>query len=212
VPKENRAAATKEMGELICISKAKQMEFVNHGKAFVTMLCGWAVGEMDTSFWWTSPNGFQVINFYSETERVKLTIDVWNRNFDKKIQSKTSFAVDSTDVSADASASAMPPNWVHSVDAAHMSMTVNGMVRAGITSLSFIHDSFGCPAEDVPVMREIIKETFYAIHRNDLLDSLRQHAEAIVGRSLPSGHPIHDHNVRGQYDPRSILDSEYAFG
>lgn len=211
VPKETRIAAAKEMGDLICTSKEKQMQFVNHGKRLATLLCGWVVGETNTPFWWYSPNGFQVINHYQKREKMLLSLEIWNKSFERKYQVQSTVKIDTDEPSAEKSAQAMPPNWIHSIDGAHMSFSVNGMIAVGIIQQSVIHDSFGCPAEDVPVMREIIKEKFYEIHLSDQLRGLIDHAEAIVGRELPADHPASDEYQLGDYDIRDVLDSEYAF-
>lgn len=212
VPKEQRQAATNEMRALVCASKAKQMEFINHGKEFVTWLTKWVVAETEQAFWWTAPNGFEVISFYPKMERVNCSIHVWNQSFDQRYNVQTSFSDYSDEADVRKSSQTMPPNFIHSVDAAHMSLTINKLADAGVEQYAFIHDSFGCPAEDVPLLRDTIKETFYEIHQHDLLSALAKHAEAVVGRQLTMGHPIWEHDRRGDYDPRQIFDSEYAFG
>ena len=82
----------------------------------------------------------------------------------------------------------------------------------GVEFFSMIHDSFGVLAPDVPMLRDVIKETFYEIHKEDQLAKLRDHAEAIVGKPLPEDHPARQHERRGQLDIRDVLASEYIFG
>ena len=212
VPKENRSAATSELGALICEAKEKQMRFINHGKAFVTMLVGWYCGESDSAFWWYSPNGFKAVNFYPVNSKVEVSLHVYDKNFEKRYNVQRTYAVRTDQINANKAAQAMPPNWVHSVDGAHMSLTVNAMIDVGITQLSFIHDSFGCPAEDVPTMRSIIVEKFHEIHVHDQLDALAEGAQATLGRRIPADHPIWQHVQRGDWKPGQILESEYAFG
>ncbi len=106
----------------------------------------------------------------------------------------------------------MPPNFVHSLDAAHMSLCVDVLASKGIEFFSMIHDSYGVMAPYVPMMRASIKETFYAIHEIDQLARLQDRAEVIMGEQLPAEHPAHSHSQRGNLDIRGVLESEYLFG
>ena len=212
VPKEEQSAATAEMGKLICEAKEVQMRFINHGKKFVSMLTDYYTREKREPFWWRSPNGFEVINWYPTTENIRIDTAVWDKRFEKKTCYTSKWRVETDDASPSKGAQAMPPNWIHSIDAAHMSFTVNGMVGNGIIQLSFIHDSFGCPAEDVPIMREIIKEQFHAIHLQDQLRGLLDHAEAALGYGVDDQHKLFEHYQLGGYDIGRVLDSEYVFG
>ncbi|MCP4742923.1 MAG: hypothetical protein GY871_11970 [Actinomycetales bacterium] len=212
VPKAERAAATKELGTLICQSKEIQMRFVNHGKRMVSDICSWFVKETRTPFWWRSPNGFEVVNHYPQEDRVSVEVRVWTKGFDKHYKLYGTYRTPNDEIHVRKSASAMPPNWVHSIDGGHMSLTVNRMTGHGIVRHSYIHDSFGCPAEDVPLLRDTIKETFHAIHSTDLLAGLLDHAQAAVGFAIEDDSPIHADNVRGDLDIDGCLQADYIFG
>ena len=65
--------------------------------------------------------------------------------------------------------SSMPPNFVHSLDAYHMRTSINTM-RAMMSEddhLSFwaVHDAFGTHARDIDLMREVVKSSFFDMHR-----------------------------------------------
>ena len=203
VPPESRATARNEMKTLICTSKALQMAHCAHGKEFVKLLAGWCG---DTPMSWVTPSGFKVINKYIPSVVQCSQIKLWNKKFDLNFQ----YYIDGHDTKA--AASAMPPNWVHSLDGAHMTLTVDDLnCNKGIEFFSVIHDSFGVMAPYVPMMRTVIKETFYAIHKVDQLARLQDRAEIIMGEQLPTGHPAHSHSQRGTLDIRGILESEYLF-
>jgi len=57
------------------------------------------------------------------------------------------------------------PNFVHSLDAAHMRNVINSMAEDGIDSFWSVHDSFGTHAADIDKMRRIINEEFVEIHK-----------------------------------------------
>ena len=203
VDQGSRRTAGTEMGKLICQAKAVQMEHCAHGKEFVTLLAGW-LG--DTPLSWVTPSGFKVINKYVPSMVNQNQVRIWNKTFHLNFQ----YYVDGHDNKA--AASAMPPNFVHSLDAAHMSLCVDDLASKGIEFFSMIHDSFGVMAPYVPMLRASIKETFYAIHSIDQLARLQDRAEIIMGEQLPAEHPAHSHSQRGDLDIRGVLESEYLFG
>lgn len=198
--------AANEMGQLIIASKDVQMQHCNHGKKFVQLLCGWVGGEVDKPLQWRSPSGFLVVNMYNEKESKQSKISLWDKAFILQ------FCRYSNEYDCDQALTAMPPNWVHSLDAAHMSLCVDDLTSKGIEFFSMIHDSYGVMAPYVPMLRDSIKETFHAIHKTDQLEYIKECAEGIVGQSLPEQHPARQHEQRGCLDIDSCLDADYLFG
>jgi DNA-directed RNA polymerase len=202
----NLHQAANEMGTLICAAKAKMMEHCNNGKKFVQLLCGWVGGEKDEPMSWYTPAGFLVINKYNPRATKQSRLRVWDKAF------ILHFAYYTDEYDCDKALTAMPPNFVHSLDAAHMSMVVDRLHDFGITMFSMIHDSFGVMANNVPMMREVTKETFHEIHSVDRLQELQSRAEDLVGAKLPEGHPARNHQQRGTLDIDGVLGAEYLFG
>ena len=198
--------AANEMGTLICATKEKMMAHCNNGKKFVQMLCGWVGGEKDEPMSWYTPAGFLVINKYNPRAAKVSNVRVWDKNFLLR------FAYYTDEYDCDKALTAMPPNFVHSLDAAHMSMVVKRMAAEGVEFFSMIHDSFGTLANDVPMMREVTKETFYEIHSIDRLEELQARAEDLVGAKLPDQHPAQQYKQRGSLVIDRVLDAEYLFG
>tara|TARA_Y100001937_G_scaffold117139_1_gene170026 strand:- start:3940 stop:6444 length:2505 start_codon:yes stop_codon:yes gene_type:complete len=202
----NMHQAANEMGTLICESKSRTMKHCNHGKLYVQLLCGWVGGETDKPMSWISPSGFLVINEYNPRKPKPSQV----RLFDKKFQLQFGYYTDEYD--CDKALTAMPPNFVHSLDAAHMSLVMYTMITAGIEFFSMIHDSFGTLANSIPLLREITKEKFYEIHSTNQLDLIRQRAEDLVGYELPEHHPARSHEQRGELRIEEVLNAEYLFG
>lgn len=200
---EEQRQAMDAMRKLICESKDVQMQHCNHGKELVKLLAGW-LGDIPLS--WQTPSGFTVINKYRKPTIDTNAVRLWNKQF------KLNFQVWTNEHHNKKAATAMPPNWVHSLDAAHMTLVILALLNIGCMQLSFIHDSFGVPAPFVRQLRRIIKETFHEIHSEDLLQDLIHRAEVLMGEQLPEEHPVHKHNVRGSFDIGNVLESEYLFG
>tara|TARA_R110001592_G_scaffold353814_1_gene652999 strand:+ start:1003 stop:3510 length:2508 start_codon:yes stop_codon:yes gene_type:complete len=200
---DEQRQAMDSMRKLICSSKDKQMAHCNHGKELVKLLAGW-LG--DTPLSWKTPSGFTVINKYRKPAIDTNAVRIWNKQF------QLNFQIWTNEHHNKKAATAMPPNFVHSLDAAHMSLVVVALMAIQCKYFSFIHDSFGVPAPFIKQLRTIIKETFYEIHTKDLLQDLIHRTEVIMGESLPAQHPAHQHNIRGNFNIREVLKSEYLFG
>ena len=88
------------------------------------------------------------------------------------------------------------PNAIHSLDAAHLIMTV---CRAPFDTTT-IHDSFGCALSDMSELFRIVRETFVELYEHDPLTSLLNDI----------GGDINAVEI-GTLNVSDILNSEYAF-
>lgn len=88
------------------------------------------------------------------------------------------------------------PNCIHSLDAAHLALTI---YRADYP-ITTIHDSFGCLLSDMPKLYKLIRETFVELYEADPLTSLMKD----IGGDLSQ-------IQFGKLDIRDILESEYCF-
>jgi DNA-directed RNA polymerase len=88
------------------------------------------------------------------------------------------------------------PNAIHSLDAAHLMLTIHNCDFTVTT----IHDSFGCLLGDMQDLFVIVRESFVELYKNDPLKSLVTQ----LGGNME--------NVEiGNLDINLILESEYAF-
>jgi DNA-directed RNA polymerase len=88
------------------------------------------------------------------------------------------------------------PNAIHSLDAAHLMLTVN-KAEFPITT---IHDSFGALLPDLPELFILIRETFVELYEADPLIKLMEDINGDISQV-----------EIGNLDIKNILDSEYAF-
>lgn len=58
------------------------------------------------------------------------------------------------------------PNFIHSMDAAHLIKTVQLAISRGVTDFSVIHDSYGTHAADMPVLAACIREAFVNMYNS----------------------------------------------
>jgi DNA-directed RNA polymerase len=88
------------------------------------------------------------------------------------------------------------PNAIHSLDAAHLAITV----ALADFSVTTIHDSFGCLLADMPELFRIIRETFVQLYASDPLGHIMADIDGDISEVQ-----------FGTLDLTLILDSEYCF-
>ncbi len=103
---------------------------------------------------------------------------------------------------------AIAPNYIHSMDAAHMMKTVNACPEG--FSFSVVHDSFGCHAADMEVMSAITREQFVEMY--DGQDYLTAFIEGVrvtcpdLDAKMTVKQP-----TQGTLDLKQVLESEFFF-
>lgn len=63
-----------------------------------------------------------------------------------------------------AQAQAMIPNLIHSLDSAHLILSIARARAEGLSDFSVIHDSFGTHAADLPTLARSLREAFVEMH------------------------------------------------
>jgi DNA-directed RNA polymerase, mitochondrial len=96
--------------------------------------------------------------------------------------------------------SGFPPNFVHSVDGAHLARVVIEARQRGVHSFAVVHDSFGCHAGNMETLRQVLRGTFaeIAVKARETLELLA----AAVDLKLPAV---------GALDLSRVKESEYLF-
>jgi DNA-directed RNA polymerase len=118
---------------------------------------------------WTSPSGFPVANRYQvpNVKRVKCLRD--KIRVDYRVADGATHEIRRGKVKH-----AAAPNFVHSMDAAHLVKVVNAAVSEGITDLLTVHDCFYCLAPQAERFHEIILAELMNLYlNNDPLAELR---------------------------------------
>lgn len=99
----------------------------------------------------------------------------------------------------------LPPNFVHSMDAAHLMMTVLAGSANGINSWMMIHDSFGTHACDVDNLNQTLREEFVKLYSIDVFARLKSQVEHQTGLPVPAP------PEKGQLRLEEVHDSPYFF-
>ena len=102
---------------------------------------------------------------------------------------------------------AFAPNYIHSLDSTHMMMTALACKQQGIT-FAGVHDSFWTHAATVDDMNVVLREQFYELHSQPLMEELlnefkRSYKEHAA--DFPSIPKV------GEFDLKQIFDAPYFF-
>lgn len=141
---------------------------------------------------WVTPTGFVVQHDYQGYDEVRIKLrscgltDVLIRNWNNDTQTIKM-------------QNAISPNFVHALDAAHITLTASAMQDAGLSMVG-IHDSFGTHACDVPSMHKILREQFVQMYSRNMLGEFLWDVGATS--ELPQ---------RGNLELSQVLDSEFFF-
>jgi len=143
---------------------------------------------------WTTPSGFIATQAYYRADIIR--VRTWLHG-----AAHIRVAVESSETDKRQHATALAPNFVHSLDAAHLHMVTVACQQEGINSLGFVHDSFSTHPADAGRLGEIVREQFVKLYaENDVLSQLQ---EALGGLEPPP--------EQGNLDISHVKDSLYAF-
>jgi Autographiviridae RNA polymerase len=152
---------------------------------------------------WTAPTGFPWLQCYREFNTKRLRFSIHGKR--KPVQKTIAVGYRDT-LRARETRDGVAANFVHACDAAHLILTVNAAIDAGVTDIAVVHDCFGCHASEADRVRKIILRTFVQMYeQNDVLAEILLSAKAVTNKPLP------DLPGRGMFDIKQTLKAPYAF-
>lgn len=152
------------------------------------------MGAADPVIAWKTPSGFLATQCYFEFKLHQI-----RSHLHGDIRIRVAQEIDTPDIKRHASG--MAPNFIHSMDAAHLHLTAAAASKAGIKDLAMIHDDFGTHAANSEKLFHIIREQFHYMYSN--FKPLEELAE-----KYPAAPPPPE---SGTLDISEVLESEYFF-
>jgi DNA-directed RNA polymerase len=149
---------------------------------------------------WKTPTDFWVHQMYPDTVARRITTHIDGVLIKPQLRIDNFKAIDKR-----RAINGVSPNFVHSMDASAMTLTICKAVDEGISSFAMIHDSYGVHASDTELMGRLIRESFVEIYRTDRLTEFANHAREVLGDAVP--HPPE----KGTLDIEQVLESKYFF-
>jgi Autographiviridae RNA polymerase len=105
-------------------------------------------------------------------------------------------------------ANAIAPNFVHSLDAAALMLTVVDAAAEGIEQFSMIHDSYGTVPSDCDLLARCCRQSFAKLYmQHDVIADLYSQLAAQYTDPMQCPEPP----VKGDLDVSRVLASEYFF-
>lgn len=152
---------------------------------------------------WVTPAGFPVLQSYPEMSSRR----VMTKMGDSAVKLTLSEATDEIDRRRQAQG--ISPNFVHSMDAACLMLTVSRCSAEGVRNFAMVHDSFGTLAADMDTMSRCLREAFIDVYQTDVLESFRTSILAVLSgenaAQLPKTPP------KGRLDINVVKESVYFF-
>lgn len=143
---------------------------------------------------WVTPSGFPASQTYWECDEHRINTRLCGGT-------KLMIARDSDTADANRHRNGIAPNFIHSMDASHLTLTVLSAATAGIDALAMIHDDYGTHATFAPQLAKSIRQVFVDMYKNTSpLEELRKQYP-----QLPEAPETGSLNLAG------VLDSRYFF-
>lgn len=151
---------------------------------------------------WQTPDGLYVLQAYAKpvTKRINVVFGS-TRSF------LTVATGENAGLDKQKQANSISPNWVHSMDASHMRLTVRRAWEEGLRSFSLVHDSYGTHAGNAAALAYYLREQFVEMYSGDVLENFKNDLEGQLreGMTLPELPP------KGTLDLSQVMDSQYFF-
>ncbi|RAQ93865.1 DNA-directed RNA polymerase mitochondrial precursor [Stemphylium lycopersici] len=144
------------------------------------------IEKFKTAIIWTTPLKMPIVQPYRKDGVQKIKTKIQDITVTKKS------AQDEVDKRKQLQA--FPPNFIHSLDATHMTLSA---LKASEMGLDFaaVHDSFWTHASDIPNLNVILRDAFVRMHTEDIIDRLAaefsaRYAGAMYRANIVSTSPV----------------------
>lgn len=143
---------------------------------------------------WTSPSGFPAFQSYYEREEHRINTRLHG-------PMKIVVLTEKDEADTNKHATGLAPNFVHSMDAAHLHLTTAMCGAQFIDAVAMIHDDYGTHAANAQRLYEIIRERFVWMYENH--DPIADFHQRYPVTPAPPD--------KGGLDIREVLESRYFF-
>lgn len=188
------------MSSIIWHSIGKVVVAARKCMAYIKAVAG-AVAKANLPLIWTTPTGFVVRQEIFQMSQ---------RRVETQLLGATKFVMltPTKDIDYHRMLNSASPNFVHSMDASHLTLATCEFSEAGIDSIAVIHDSFGTHAGNTNKLRKLLRESMVSMYEaHDVVTNFLTETEELMTEAL-------EHIVvpeRGSLELSSILQSDYAF-
>lgn len=152
---------------------------------------------------WTTPVGYMVHQRY-----MKSTLKRVDTYFGG-VRYQLGLMQDTNKMDKVKQANGIAPNFIHSLDASHLMLTINKLVDARVKSFAMIHDSYATHAANTDLMAETLREAFIEQYTPNVLEHFRNE----VMKQLPPElqEQIPGLPPMGKLELEAVRESRYFF-
>ena len=165
---------------------------------------GRAVSHKGAPLIWTTPTGFPVKQDYRSMVQYQIYTHIGRGILFKPALVKETRQMDHRSMEQGIS-----PNFVHSLDASCLMLTVNMAVEEGIQNFAMVHDSYGVLAADMDQLYVGLRQAFVDIYQNDVMTDFFRSATSCLSEkeleSIPAQPP------KGTFQLELVKQSQYFF-
>lgn len=203
----------------VVVKAMEAMEWLQETSALLASQKGMN-GEAIPTYWIT-PAGFPVHQAYEKTTVKQLkvllgkgliinkSLETSDNSSSTMIQPKIKESVKGS-IDPRKQRQGIAPNFVHSMDASHLMLTVLACKDKGIDSFAMIHDSYGTCAADAEIMYHTVREIFVKTYsENDVLRNIYEQVKLqLPAKALDK---LKEPPQQGTLDLSQVINSKYAF-
>ena len=188
----------KKVSEALKGTVVKSMEAMSWLQGIAKTMC-----EHRDTLHWVTPAGFPVLQKYKKYKQKRVDVYLSGKRVSFRLNTEEGV------VNRLRQSNACSPNFIHSMDAAALMLTVCRAEEEGINSFAMIHDSYGTHAADTAHLASILREEFVRMYEaNDVLEAFRKSSEEWA--SLPQD-TLPPPPKQGSLELGGILRSKYFF-
>lgn len=220
---EVKALRTERSQRIVYLSKhlwEAVTEAVSGGVAVMKWLkdCARPAAKSNLPIYWVTPSGFVVRHFYGKrkAKRVKTLLD------GAEVRLYVNEVTEEMDT--ESQLRGVAPNFVHSLDAAALALTLVRAQERGLTGFSAIHDAYGTHAADMDSLFVILRGAFVEVHSVPVLEVFREFCRRVLrdmilgtkggdylGASEAADEALPSPLAMGSLDLGEVLRSPYFF-
>ncbi|TXR49915.1 DNA-directed RNA polymerase [Phyllobacterium endophyticum] len=155
---------------------------------------------------WTAPSGLPVKQFYEDRSSLRIKTQFMGQTFMPRMQDVSAVPT----LSKHEQVNGISPNFVHSLDASAMLLTVVQLSRKGVKDFFMVHDSFAVPAADSQLLWDDLRAVFVDMYEmHDVLSDFRERLVSSLPDELVEEVPVLP--AKGELDLEQIMQSDYFF-
>lgn len=221
---DNGRAAAGYLAEKVWIAVNQVVSKAAEGMKFLQK-CAQLMAHEAKPLVWTTPVGFPVVHKYEEWDVKRVSMFLHDRKVpvveattkDRIVKGEVQKHVvlnlrtkPTGRINKDKQKNAVAPNFIHSLDASHLMLTVLRAKKEGIDDFLLIHDSFSTHACNTGLWSLIIRDEFVKMYsQNDVFRDFYWNVWHQLDESHRDKLPLPPTN--GNLDLSEVLMSNYAF-